>query len=228
MVRKSAMLVLFVTGALLCVQAGGGLVVMMSHPPQWPEGLRPQVWSKDQQTIFQQRTSFRGWYFQFDDVREALLELRCDSQADFEKLWPALVSVKSKGAPIILKKGESSYRGGPVVVRSVGILYPLRNREGLSRPGIDPNLLASVLRSSDRPPEYVTAAGKPFTGVLPRPAPKRYELPEPLYRVRTDIMLVVDGDTIDLNRIPLPEDTPIIDERFTPAVAPASAPEPRP
>ena len=29
------------------------------------------------------------------------------------------------------------------------------------------------------------------------------------------IELVVDGDVVDLNRIPLPADTPIIDERFT-------------
>jgi hypothetical protein len=31
----------------------------------------------------------------------------------------------------------------------------------------------------------------------------------------TYIELVVDGDIVDLNRIPLPRDTPIIDERFT-------------
>ena len=30
----------------------------------------------------------------------------------------------------------------------------------------------------------------------------------------TYIELVVDGDIVDLNRIPLPADTPIIDERF--------------
>jgi hypothetical protein len=30
----------------------------------------------------------------------------------------------------------------------------------------------------------------------------------------TRIVLVVDGDIVDLNRIPLPADTPIIDERF--------------
>jgi hypothetical protein len=30
----------------------------------------------------------------------------------------------------------------------------------------------------------------------------------------TTIELVVDGDVVDLNRIPLPADTPIIDERF--------------
>jgi hypothetical protein len=30
----------------------------------------------------------------------------------------------------------------------------------------------------------------------------------------TFIELVVDGEIVDLNRIPLPADTPIIDERF--------------
>ena len=37
------------------------------------------------------------------------------------------------------------------------------------------------------------------------------ELPE---WARTHIELVVDGDIVDLNRIPLPADTPIIDKRF--------------
>jgi hypothetical protein len=31
----------------------------------------------------------------------------------------------------------------------------------------------------------------------------------------TYIELVVDGEIVDLNRIPLPADTPMIDERFT-------------
>jgi hypothetical protein len=35
-----------------------------------------------------------------------------------------------------------------------------------------------------------------------------------LYRARIEIELVVDGDVIDLNRIPLPADTPIMDKRF--------------
>jgi hypothetical protein len=28
------------------------------------------------------------------------------------------------------------------------------------------------------------------------------------------IELIVDGEIVDLNRIPLPKDTPIVDERF--------------
>jgi hypothetical protein len=35
-----------------------------------------------------------------------------------------------------------------------------------------------------------------------------------MYRARVDIVLIVDGKIVDLNRIPLPADTPIIDKRF--------------
>jgi hypothetical protein len=35
-----------------------------------------------------------------------------------------------------------------------------------------------------------------------------------IVRARIDIELVVDGDIVDLNRIGLPMDTPIIDKRF--------------
>jgi hypothetical protein len=35
-----------------------------------------------------------------------------------------------------------------------------------------------------------------------------------LHRARVDVQIVVDGDVIDLNRIPLPPDTPIIDRRW--------------
>ena len=42
------------------------------------------------------------------------------------------------------------------------------------------------------------------------PPPGRAD--NPAYK--TYIELVVDGDIVDLNRIPLPADTPIIDERF--------------
>jgi hypothetical protein len=35
-----------------------------------------------------------------------------------------------------------------------------------------------------------------------------------IYRARIEVELVVDGNVIDLNRIPLPADTPVIDKRF--------------
>ena len=39
-------------------------------------------------------------------------------------------------------------------------------------------------------------------------------------RARIEIEVIVDGDIVDLNRIPLPADTPAIDKRFRTAMAP--------
>ena len=58
-------------------------------------------------------------------------------------------------------------------------------------------------------PEYVVDQnGKwaPYTEKDPKERNMR--------RARIDIELIVDGDIVDLNRIPLPADTPIIDKRF--------------
>ena len=54
-------------------------------------------------------------------------------------------------------------------------------------------------------------AGNPAAAAAPDDTTKARELPE---WARTVIMLVVDGDIVDLNRIRLPADTPIIDKRF--------------
>jgi len=48
-------------------------------------------------------------------------------------------------------------------------------------------------------------------GTWPKSWPEELD---PLRKQSLTFELVVDGDIVDLNRIPLPEDTPIIDERF--------------
>ena len=47
------------------------------------------------------------------------------------------------------------------------------------------------------------------------PAGLKRNPPVSLYRARIDVELIVDGKVIDLNRIPLPPDTPVIDRRWT-------------
>ena len=58
----------------------------------------------------------------------------------------------------------------------------------------------------------------PPLGQAANPATPEAPMNSPNLRERwlytTYIELVVDGDVVDLNRIPLPADTPIIDERF--------------
>jgi len=74
-----------------------------------------------------------------------------------------------------------------------------------------------------RSPGLQWRCGETKTGVLVHYAPDGvdpYKLIGPLPGVDdlTYIELVVDGEIVDLNRIPLPADTPIIDERFKAAL----------
>lgn len=79
--------------------------------------------------------------------------------------------------------------------------------------------------------------GETKAGVLIHCPPGGVEPPEPAGPVpgqdsvmlrwlhTTYIELVVDGDIVDLNRIELPADTPIIDERFKAKAEPGGEPE---
>ena len=64
-----------------------------------------------------------------------------------------------------------------------------------------------------RAPNFFLGAGvKAGVGVHGPPAGQENNPAAPKGPISID--LVVDGDIVDLNRIPLPADTPIIDERF--------------
>jgi hypothetical protein len=82
------------------------------------------------------------------------------NREEFESAWPHVLKVKTKGAPIVLVRGENFFLGQK---RKAGVVV------------------------------HCPPAGQA----------------DP-----TSIELVVDGDIVNLNRIPLPADTPIIDERF--------------
>ena len=67
-------------------------------------------------------------------------------------------------------------------------------------------------------PEYVT-----MENGVPMPATPGDGGTGFYHRARVDIELIVDGDVVDLNRVALPNDTPIIDRRFpAPALADAA------
>jgi hypothetical protein len=100
---------------------------------------------------------------------------------EFESAWPHLLKVKSKGAPVILVRGENFFLGEKV---KAGVVV-------------------------HNPP--VGQANNPATPEAPIPA---QDNPRVTWMNTTYIELVVDGDIVDLNRIALPADTPIIDERF--------------
>ena len=67
---------------------------------------------------------------------------------------------------------------------------------------------ASIKSPSGELPEYVVASKETWVPFSDK-SQKGF-----INRARVDIVLVVDGNIVDLNRIPLPLSTPIIDKRF--------------
>jgi hypothetical protein len=157
-----------------------------------------------------------------EGTQENIYEIAFSDRDEFEKAWPAILSVKTPGAPL-----------------------------RLYRVGVKPPGTLGQLISNDLPavriygPAEDAAAGWPNGQMLRARAPwpkefygEKGELPEfvrselnegklrwvkgepekgPLgfyYRARIDVDLVVDGKVIDLNRIGLAKDGPIEDDRF--------------
>ncbi|HEY2841839.1 MAG TPA: hypothetical protein VGJ26_21955 [Pirellulales bacterium] len=112
-------------------------------------------------------------------------EIPFTKRQDFESAWPQLLKVKSKGAPIILLRSPDKWLGA--------------------------NIKSGVRVHS--PPEQTNKQINPEVPLAGPAVTGRGNVRE-RWMWTTYIELIVDGDVVDLNRIPLPADTPIIDERF--------------
>jgi len=168
-------------------------------PDSWPEELEP----------------YRGRATSLGGMSEDVHDIPFSGRSIFEKAWPHILKAKSEGASLILENSPSSYAGLSELSAGVRILAPVVNLtigfpDGTQVEG-GPPWPDSARTDSGTLPEYVVVEdGKwvPFTeedGT--RPTSHRS-------RARVDIVLVVDGKIVDLNRIELPSDTPIVDRRF--------------
>jgi hypothetical protein len=111
----------------------------------------------------------------------------------FEAAWPQILKVKGKGVPLTLVRAPYLYVE-PNTAPGVRIIVAGNVH---TWPGDDAGL------PPDPAPDVETPAGKVSPGTV------------------TGMALVVDGDIVDLNRILLPADTPILDKRFdVPKTAP--------
>ena len=149
---------------------------------------------------------------------ENVYEIRFENREEFEKLWPIILKLKDKKAPLRLRSIEKHIKKGKLfnsnkpVVRVYSHVYPAwpNRRSGSRKLRPAPPWPDSIKSPTGELPEYV-AMSEDGSGWIP------VEEKRPLgfmYRARTEIGLVVDGKIIDLNRILLPPDTPIIDRRF--------------
>ena len=140
-------------------------------------------------------------------------EISFVDRASFEKAWPFILQLKTNGAPLKLyrtndpapKQWGSYLSHGKPVVR----IYV--STDGLAGPPWP----ASVLSPKGELLEFVqTATIEGENTWVPVEVGKGG--PGFYHRARIDIELVVDEKIIDLNRIVLPSNTPIIDNRSTP------------
>jgi hypothetical protein len=130
-------------------------------------GVWPESWPKELESLRKTARTFEG-------PLQPLLHygIKFTTREEFEAAWPHLLKVKSKGAPIVLRRGPNFWLGG--ASHGVCVHTPPADTKPLSGPDVNSS---------------------------------RWEM-------SNYIELIVDGTIVDLNRIFLPTDTPISDERF--------------
>ncbi len=177
------------------------------------EGIWPESWPKELELYRKQAKTIEL----AAGNQENVYEIGFENREEFEKLWPIILKLKDKGAPIRLRSIEKPFKKGGLfnnekpVVRIYSHVWPAY---GTSRPGGKKLIPAppwpeSIKSHTGELPEYIMRSedGNSWIPVGEK-KPKGF-----MYRARTEIELVIDGTIIDLNRIYLPSNTPIVDKR---------------
>jgi hypothetical protein len=81
-------------------------------PKSWPHQLEP---------LRKQARTYVG-----PMVEQRLYAIRFSSREEFEAAWPQLLKVKTKGAPVFLLKGPSSFLGDDVKAGVIVLAPPVR------------------------------------------------------------------------------------------------------
>jgi hypothetical protein len=193
-------------------------------------GTWPDSWPKELEPLRKQAQTVDVGH----GIQERVYVVPFSNREAFEKAWPHILKVKSPGSPLILENSPFRYGvSGSESVTGVMILAPCSGFRGgpysphaetyedvdeLVKEGKVPRAsawLLDILSGKSELPEYVTA-------VRDENGKKRWvdvrQLDEKAsgfrYRARIDIILITDGRIVDLNRIRLPANTPIVDNRF--------------
>jgi len=193
-----------------------------------PGGTWPKSWPKELEPLRKQASTCVGGI-----ALHTRYEIPFTNRKEFESAWPHILKVKSKGAPITLLRGSHGIIGAP---KTAGVCIQFLG----TSPDETGALPVTTRTAATELPSVSGSAGptRAATNEKPTPSPERRDntpaltgrsvpVPPPAAATlsKTDsagrlpgtpieIWLVVDGDIVDLNRIPLPPDTPITDRRF--------------
>jgi thiol-disulfide isomerase/thioredoxin len=196
-------------------------------------GLWPDSWPEELERVRQQaRTLDHGQF--------VVYEIPFNTPEEFALIWPHILALKSKQAPLTLLAGPNKWLGESVkagvrlrcpetgeLVTFEDKTYRVYPADAESSVGdkkflkIGPPWPDDIKSESGALPEYVGIDGGKWRGYDAKDL--RGSRFRPVWRARLDVELIVDGDIVDLNRIPLPADTPIVDKRFPAEPRPAAA-----
>ena len=165
-------------------------------------------------------------------ISETVHTIHFTDRDAFEKAWPHIIGLKSTGAPLLLERGPFCYSvSGSETVCGVMIRTPTDGVTGRRLPQVEtmddldePLRRGTALRTAPPWPDYLYSE----TGELPEYVHSEEQPDGALkwvpcksgtrtalrHRSRVGIILVTDGEVIDLNRIQFPSGTPVIDNRF--------------
>ena len=205
------------------VQTASALVVTSEKgtwPKDWPkemEPLRKSARTIDIGTLIQQK----------------IYEIRFSDRETFERVWPVLLKLKTPEAPLALyqKTSDPPKMWGSLLSNATAAVRiyapsgdysvnpkidPIESRENFKKVLDD----GQALHAAPPWPDYLTTekGGLPeFVKMVVNDSELKWIPAKPGQggsRARVEMDVVVDGKVIDLNRIPLPPHTPILDHRF--------------
>lgn len=192
-----------VVSAVLMASPAAMALVMTAEKGHWPS-----TWPAELEPYRAQAKTVAVAH----GIQETVYEIPFKSFDEFARAWPHLLKVKSKGASLTLENCPSTYHVSGSTMKKPGVRVISHCGATASVPG-GPHLFArppwpeSLLSASGELPEYVAIEHDHWTAYTESDAVGFR------YRARVDIVLVVDGKVVDLNRIALPPDTPIVDNR---------------
>ena len=200
-------------------------------------GAWPEDWPKELEPLREtSRTIGVG-----TGIRENIYEIPVPDRDTFERIWPAILRLRTPGGPLTLYRAGSPppKKWGDVLSNkepAIRIYGPSGSysSKGAAGPQDPPDfkklvekgraLVArgpwprTIVGKNDELPQYVTSEeGKDgrLVWVPGDPFHDKDEGPHGVYyRARIDVELVVDGKTINLNRVELPDGVTVIDHRF--------------
>jgi hypothetical protein len=194
-------------------------------------GLWPDSWPKQLDPLRPQaRTLAHG--------QHTVYEIPFTKRAEFESAWPHILTVASEHAPLVLLSSPDKWLGDSIAAgvrircpptgqlvtfqgTKITSIYPPGSESAIADGKflkVGPPWPDDIKSQSGALPEYVVIDNgkwrafdrKDFGGPNERT----------ILRSRIEIEVIVDGGIVDLNRIPLPADAPIIDKRFRIAMVP--------